>query len=336
MIKADYQLKEINEYKENVIKQDIYKTENIKMYECCPYCGYSYFIKYGRYKGIQRYQCKNENCRKTFSNTTCSVWKNLKHKPEKWMHFVELMCEELTLKQCSLALNISITTAFNWRHKILHAVENHYKPESFRESVAVSYYYIPRCYKGSRNKNYTKEEKKQNKINRMFGFVPHDVAILIASENDELPYISVKPGVKDLNETFKNEILNKTETGCFVHLYTLFEKMLEEQTMSYNKKLSKEIKRKFGFKIHKNWIGQYHIKDSFKVSNTMKSFRGKVNSWMCRFRGVATKYVQHYHNFFSLINSINSFHCMNIFWELLRYGNYISVNQLRNTHVENY
>lgn len=336
MIKVDYQLKGINEYKENVIKQDIYKTENIKMYECCPYCGYSYFIKYGRYKGIQRYQCKNKKCRKTFSNTTNSVWKNLKHKPEKWMHFVELMCEERTLEQCSLILNISIATAFHWRHKILHSVENYYKPENFKESVAVTDYYIPKCYKGSRNKNYTKNQKKENKINRMFGFVPHDVSILIACENDDLPNISVEPGVKNLYEAFKNDVLNKVENGCYVHLHNFYGEMIEKQTIEYNKNLPKSIKQKFGFKIQNNWIGIPHIKDSFQVSNTIKNYTAAVNSWVCRFRGIATKYVKHYHSFFSLINSTNTFGGMNLFFEILKNGNYISASQLRNTHVENY
>ena len=336
MINVDYELNEIKQYKEKLIKQDIYKTENIKMYECCPYCGFKEFIKYGRYKGIQRYQCKNEKCRKTFSNTTCSIWKNLKHCPEKWMHFVELMCEERTLKQCSIILNISITTAFNWRHKIFHSIENHYKPDSFKESVSVTDYYIPRCYKGSRNKNYTENQKKENKINRMFGFVPYDVSILVACENDELPSITVKPGVKNLCEEFENDVLNKVENGCYIHLYNFFGDMIEKQTMEYNKKLKKSIKKKFGFKIYNNRIGIPHMKDNFQSSNTIKKYTAAVNSWSYRFKGIATKYVQHYNSFFSLINSTKALGYMDIFFEVLKNGCYISVKQLRNTHVEDY
>lgn len=336
MIKGDCTLKQIKEYKEKVIKQDIYKTENIKKYKCCPYCGSTYFIKHGKYKGIQRYRCKNKKCSKTFSNTTCSMWKNLKHEPEKWMHFIELMCEECTLKQCSKILHITTATAFSWRHKILHAIENHYRPESFMESVSVTDCYIPKCYKGSRNKRYTKEEKKENKINRMFGFVPHDVSILIACENDDLPNISIKPDVENLHEIFKNDVLKKVENGCYVHLYNFGGEIVEKQTMEYNKKLPKEVKKKFGFKIQNNWIGIPHITDSFQVSNTIKTYSAKVNSWIYRFRGIATKYVQHYYSFFSLINSINTLGYMDLFWELLKNSNYASVSDLKNTHIENY
>lgn len=337
MIKADYELEAIRKYKEKVMKQDIYKNDNIRRYEVCPYCGCIYFIKYGKYKGIQRYQCKNKNCKKTFSNTTRSLWKNLKHKPEKWIHFVELMCEERTLKQCSLILEITITTAFYWRHKILHAIENYYKPESFKESVAVTDYYIPKCYKGSRNKNYTENQKKENKINRMFGFVPNDVSILVAVENDELPGISVKSDVKDLHEIFENDVLSKVENGCYVHLYNFYGDRVEKQTMEYNKNLPKHIQKKFRFKIKNNWIGMPHIKDSFQVSDTIKNYTARVNSWMCRFRGIATKYIQHYCSFFSLINnSMNILGGMDIFWDLLKNGNYISTKQLMNSHVEYY
>ena len=215
MIKGDCTLKQIKEYKEKLIKQDIYKTENIKKYKCCPYCGSTYFLKQGQYKGIQRYRCKNKKCSKTFSNTTCSMWKNL-------------------------------------------------------------------------------------------------------------------------HEIFKNDVLKKVENGCYVHLYNFGGEIVEKQTMEYNKKLPKEVKKKFGFKIQNNWIGIPHITDSFQVSNTIKTYSAKVNSWIYRFRGIATKYVQHYYSFFSLINSINILGYMDLFWELLKNSNYMSVSDLKNTHIENY
>ncbi|MCQ2019463.1 IS1 family transposase, partial [Clostridium butyricum] len=126
---------------------------NVKKYKECPYCGSKSFIKYGNYNRIQRYKCKNEECKKTFSNTTNSVWKYLKHKPEKWFEFIELMGEHTTLNECAAKLEISIVTAFYWRHKIFHAIENNYKPEKFDEVVDVDTYYTEKCYKGSRNKN---------------------------------------------------------------------------------------------------------------------------------------------------------------------------------------
>mgnify|MGYP000432331519 CR=1 FL=1 len=52
-----------------------YKKSNTSCQKCnknnknlCPYCEGDKVIKYGFYKGIQRYKCKNEDCGKTFNN----------------------------------------------------------------------------------------------------------------------------------------------------------------------------------------------------------------------------------------------------------------------------
>jgi transposase-like protein len=42
------------------------------------------------------------------------------HYLEKWVEYIRLMTESKTLQQVSDALNIHISTAFNWRHKVLN------------------------------------------------------------------------------------------------------------------------------------------------------------------------------------------------------------------------
>ncbi|WP_455798494.1 transposase-like zinc-binding domain-containing protein [Clostridium butyricum] len=69
MIERDWKFEKIKKYKENALRENIYNKENVKKYKECPYCGSKSFIKYGNYNRIQRYKCKNEECKKTFSNT---------------------------------------------------------------------------------------------------------------------------------------------------------------------------------------------------------------------------------------------------------------------------
>ncbi|NFB71772.1 transposase, partial [Clostridium butyricum] len=61
-----------------------------------------------------------------------------------------------------------------------------------------------------------------------------------------------------------------------------------------------------------------------------------LTAWLSRCKGIATKYINHYYNFYSLIDSEKVFDYMSIFFELLKNGSYTSVNQLRKTHIENY
>ncbi|KJZ88831.1 hypothetical protein ClosIBUN125C_CONTIG18g01129, partial [Clostridium sp. IBUN125C] len=172
------------------------------------------------YKGsrnkIQRYKCKNEECKKTFSNTTNSVWKYLKHKPEKWFEFIELMGEHTTLNECAAKLEISIVTAFYWRHKIFHAIENNYKPEKFDEVVDVDTYYTEKCYKGSRNKNYTYADKVKNKFDKMYGLVPRSVSVLIAEESGKMPLIRKTESNETIVNNFNNNVLKIASKDCYM------------------------------------------------------------------------------------------------------------------------
>lgn len=147
MIEVDVRLKNIESYLKTALKSNIYEVRKDKV-NACPKCGHSHYIKYGFFKGIQRYRCKK--CNKTFSLVTNSVWSYSKKDPSKWMKFIEFMLEKRTLQYCSEKLNININTAFYWRHKVLNAM---------------TYSNIPKILKGKVHmiKTSTKENFKGNK-----------------------------------------------------------------------------------------------------------------------------------------------------------------------------
>ena len=86
----------------------------------CPHCESARIKGHGRYKGRQRYKCKD--CQKTFNDMTSTPIAGT-HYPEKWDKHIQLMIEGKTLQQVSEELNIHISTAFYWRHKVLDAVK---------------------------------------------------------------------------------------------------------------------------------------------------------------------------------------------------------------------
>ena len=330
MIERDWKFEKIKKYKENALRENIYNKGNVKKYKECPYCGSKSFIKYGNYNRIQRYKCKNEECKKTFSNTTNSVWKYLKHKPEKWFEFIELMGEHTTLNECSYKLGISIVTAFHWRHKIFHAIENNYKPEKFDEVVDVDTYYTEKCYKGSRNKNYTYADKVKNKFDKMYGLVPRNVSVLIAEERGKMPLIRRTENDETIVNNFNNNVLKIAAKDCYMRTDHFTNKKLKNNLLQYNKKLSNETKKKYGLKI----IGN-RIEDKIK-EDKKKNIMAYLTAWLSRCKGIATKYINHYYNFYSLIDSEKVFDYMSIFFDLLKNGSYTSVEVLRTNHVEDY
>lgn len=100
----------------------IIELENEIEIKECPYCKSNHFIKYGKFNGIQRYKCKNHNCLRTFSNRTESPWRYSKKGMEHWHKYMRLMDLNSNLRQCADKVNISLSTSFYWRHKILKAI----------------------------------------------------------------------------------------------------------------------------------------------------------------------------------------------------------------------
>ena len=151
MIKSDNAFDKLKNFSDQLLKKEIYSSRYVKPFSCCPHCGSIHFIKFGTYNDIQRYRCRD--CRKTFSNTTNSVWKYSKKPCETWIQFTEFLMQRKTLKYCAEKLDISIATAFYWRHKFLHGVDK-ITPENFKGIVFLGKNYQGISNKGSKGRAY--------------------------------------------------------------------------------------------------------------------------------------------------------------------------------------
>lgn len=100
----------------HVVSFDLAVTEG--SVDSCPHCKASRVVKYGTHKGEQRYQCKS--CGRTFNAISgTAIGKIIKKK--EFLACQNLMLTEGYMSSGKIAqkLNISIPTAFAWRHKIL-------------------------------------------------------------------------------------------------------------------------------------------------------------------------------------------------------------------------
>lgn len=86
----------------------------------CPHCKSTNFIKNGKTKDKQRYICKE--CDKTFVNTNNTIFYGVKKDTSVWQKYIHCMIEKYSLRKTAEICNISLPTAFVWRHKILDAL----------------------------------------------------------------------------------------------------------------------------------------------------------------------------------------------------------------------
>ena len=146
MIQEDNNFEKLEKHTGYLLKYDIYKNRRIKE---CPNCNGKSYIKFGKYKGIQRYKCKE--CNKTFSKTTKALWSYSKKQPEKWVKFMELFLQKRTLRECSKILEINIGTAFIWRHKVMQTTITEIMPAKLEGKVFITKAMQKENFKGCRN-----------------------------------------------------------------------------------------------------------------------------------------------------------------------------------------
>lgn len=98
------------------------KSTQLKDRPSCPHCNSENILKNGNVRGIQRFKCKE--CNKTFSYTTNTILYKSNKSIETWKKFCECMINKLSLRKSAEICNINLHTAFDWRHKILDALQN--------------------------------------------------------------------------------------------------------------------------------------------------------------------------------------------------------------------
>ncbi len=85
----------------------------------CPKCAGLAFRRHGKHLGIQRYLCKN--CGKTFKETVNSPLHWI-HRKELMPAYIHTMIQQLSLRAAAKELNLSAATSFRWRHRLLSSL----------------------------------------------------------------------------------------------------------------------------------------------------------------------------------------------------------------------
>lgn len=325
MILNDKEFNKISLYKRRILRKEIYSNENIKSYFYCPHCGSEYFIKFGKYDGIQRYRCKS--CRKTFSNTTNSLWKYSKHPPDKWLAFVELLGENKTLDYCARSLEISIVTAFNWRHKVLHGIENSYKPRELKNLIFMEMNYSRKNYKGSRNKHF----EYSNDFNKRYNICAKEVYTVISYDVNDSIIIKTVGFAGDWEDGFKKHVYSYCNEESYIHINPIFARQMHNYVINHNKRLTYKVRKNYDFNSK-----SYYVMDNIKCKGKISKMSVQLSKWIGGFRGVATKYLNHYCSLFALNFVDKMFDYMSIFFNLLSECPYTSINDIKLNHLENY
>lgn len=224
----------------------------------CPYCESKKFIKYGMYRSNQRYKCKGEGCGKTFTSNIYNQFRYSKKFKDKWKEYFKLLNKGLTIRECAKELNITIVTAFFWRHRFLYDIKSKHYIEKITSYVELTKMVVVENFKGSREIPNSKRDKITivNALNDSIDIIP------IIAAREHLGFYEIR-----------DNIIPRLDRKAYV------EGFIDGRLKSFAKKFNEINKVKIKKVKEKTIDIQYSI---------------KAKKWLNKFRGVATKYLDHY------------------------------------------
>lgn len=242
----------------------------------CPCCSIKgNFKKNGTYRGRQRYLCKS--CDHTFNDLTNTPIHRTKY-PEKWASYLRAMEQGHSLRKCAKLVGISLQTSFEWRHKILHALSQ-IKSQTLEGIVEADETYVLYSEKGKRK--LPRNARKRGGVAKKRGISDEQVCVLVARDRMKHTVAEVATFGRLSSATLDGLLTSRLQAGvilCTDEEQT-FKKYCRDQKLQHEK-VNPGRKR-------------YVTKEIYHIQN-VNAYHERFKTFLHRFRGVATKYLNHY------------------------------------------
>ena len=269
----------LNELGSLKINKKIVKVDKIGN---CPYCQNQHIVKNGKHKGNQRYLCKV--CNRNFIYSTGTALQGIK-KRSQFEEYKSIMFKEgfVPLKTMRSRLDISEQTAFELRHKILCNLKS--ADSNFVEITEVDDIWFLYSLKGRQGLKYSRKRGGSKRR----GDNDFQVKLLVTSDRNNTNDMSVvrigRLKAKDIERKIGDRI------GDDVTLVS--DKHCSIKSFAMRNKIN-----------HVSFKSSEHIKDEVHHVQTVNSMASRLKGDLNhKLRGVSTKYLQSYANWFQFVES---------------------------------
>jgi len=247
----------------------------------CPHCGHDEVVRNGSASGLQRYKCRG--CGRTFNTLTGTALARLRQK-SKWLPQAEVLRDGVSITQASKRLSVARSTAFRWRHRFL-AVPKTLQAQTLVGIAEADETFFLHSRKGQRGVD--RKPRRRGGIAATRGTSKEHVPVLI---------------VRDRAAATANIILTADSK---VALVAALKPLLPVDTIlctdgsSALAAAAKEIgvtHRPVNLSAGKRVIaGVYHVQN-------VNAFDSRLKTWIRRFQGVASKYLDSYLGWFRALD----------------------------------
>lgn len=269
-----------------------------KRVEKCRKCNSEQIVKFGVDKnGKQRYKCKC--CGATFTETSYSVVAGTRHSDAVWEKYIRLLLLGVSLEECARQCKISVRTAFIWRHKILHALQKDQTDRVLGGIIEADEMFLPVSYKGNhkKSKRFAMPRAAFKRGSDNHAHKTPKACIMCAVERNGQRYGEVLGQGQPTTQMIDHAFGKRIASGSI-----LLADGAQAMKNYYAKKkdvglirLKSNVTGKPNSKIPEI-RGAYHIQ-------TVNNLHARLHGFLRDYRGVSTKYLNHYVSLFIWIDN---------------------------------
>lgn len=243
----------------------------------CVYCHSEKTLRRAKIKGIQRYSCKS--CGKYWLATHGTCLAGLKKK-SLWQSYIMAFLRGLSIRKAAQEVGVCIQTSFRWRHRLLASVSC-YLPQSLGGIIESSDFQLPFSRKGQHrnNSSYVKSDISES------GKTLESVSIILSVCRGKQESVSSVVKADSLN----NELVKKAITGKILHGSV----HITKDTIPYAQCNSQEVIEHICAKSK----GKPKKREPVNLNTALQNQIAFLE-FLNPFRGVATKYLQNYLNWY--------------------------------------
>ena len=248
---------------------------------CCPHCGLVDVKKNGKTKtGHQRFQCKG--CGKSFTYATRTLFHGAKLPLDTYLHYVHCMMHGMTVRATAYECRISKNAAFFLRHKILDALQEMQSKVKLDGIVEADETFFRISFKGNHSRSQffsmPREPHMRGERSKKRGISLEKVCVPCAVNRDGKSIAQIanlgRASVRSISSVFGGRI-SPDAVLC---------------TDKHNAYV--------GF-AEREGINLLQLKSTQRVSGTLgiqhiNGYHSQLKTFMERFHGVATKYLNNY------------------------------------------
>ena len=264
--------------------------DKIKGRNECPYCHSQNINKNGFNKNkVQTYKCKD--CKKKFNASNQTLVSHSKLSYEQISIYFECMNDKLSIRKTAAKMKVNKATVFLLRHKVLDSISQIRENIQLKGTVEADETYESINLKGTKKENMPRFSKpRSSKGGSKRGISNHQVCIASAIDECDNCFLEVVGTGPITTEEVKKVFRRKVEQ---------VKTFITDCKSSYESFIKGE-----NIKLEQVKSGTYTNEKGYNLAN-INSLHSELATFLSRFRGVSTKHLQHYLDWFCLQKYIN-------------------------------